>query len=135
MQKLSREAALAKSKSKDQLIPWDVADYLRTPHEMALYLEATFDEFGNEARAVIRALGGIARAQGMTSVARRSGLGRESLYKALSGEGNPSFNTVLRVLDALGLRLTAVVREPAPAVKRATGARAVRKRPVRKRGK
>lgn len=135
MQKLSREAALAKSKSKDQLIPWDVADHLRTPYEMALYLEATFDEFGNDARAVIRALGGIARAQGMTSVARRSGLGRESLYKALSGEGNPSFDTVLRVLDALGLRLTAVVREPASAAKRATGARAVRKRPVRKRGK
>lgn len=114
---------------------YDVADYLTSPYEMALYLEATFDEFGNDARAVIRALGGIARAQGMTSVARRSGLGRESLYKALSGEGNPSFDTVLRVLDALGLRLTAVVREPASAVARAPGARAVRKRPAKKRGK
>jgi probable addiction module antidote protein len=123
------------SKSKIKLIPWDVADHLRTPYEMALYLEATFDEFGHEGRAIIRALGDIARAQGMTSVARRSGLGRESLYKALSGEGNPSFDTVLRVLDALGLRLTAVVREPAPAVTRAPGARAARKRPARKRRK
>ncbi len=133
MQKLSREAALLISKSKIKLIPWDVADYLKTPYEMALYLEATFEEFGHDGRALIGALGDIARAQGMTSVARRSGLGRESLYKALSGEGNPSFDTVLRVMDALGLRLTAVVREPAPAVTRAPGARAVRKRPARKR--
>lgn len=135
MQKLSREAALAISKSKGKLIRWDVADHLRTPYEMSLYLEATFEEFGHDGPAIVRALGGIARAQGMTAVARRTRLGRESLYKALSGEGNPSFDTVLRVLDALGLRLTAVVREPAAAVTRAPGARAVRKRPVRKRGK
>src|SRR5512133_3526393 len=113
VQKLSREAALLISKSKIKLIRWDVAEHLRTPYEMALYLEATFEEFGHEGRAIIRALGDIARAQGMTSVARRSGLGRESLYKALSGEGNPSFDTVLRVLDARGLRLTAVARQPA----------------------
>jgi probable addiction module antidote protein len=112
VQKLSREAAILISKSKGKLIPWDVADYLTSPHEMALYLEATVEEFGHDGRAIIRALGDIARAQGMTGVAKRSGLGRESLYKALSGEGNPSFDTVLRVLDALGLRLTVQVNEP-----------------------
>lgn len=90
---------------------------------MALHLEATFDEFGNDSRAVIRAIGDIARAKGMTSVARRSGLGRESLYKALSGEGNPSFDTVLRVMSALDLRLTATTDEPARARPRRAAAR------------
>lgn len=93
---------------KQTIKPFDVADHLRTPREMAKYLEATFDEFGHDSRAVIRALGAIARAQGMTTVARRSRLGRESLYRALSGDGNPSFDTVMRVVEALGLRLTAV---------------------------
>ena len=131
----SREVSPTASKSRHKLLRYDVADYLKSPYEMALYLEATFDEFGNDARAVIRALGGIGRAQGMTSVAGRSGLGRESLYMALSGEGNRSFDTVLRVLDALGLRLTAVVREPAPGDAPAPKTRAVRERPLRKRGK
>ncbi|MBM3908714.1 MAG: putative addiction module antidote protein [Gemmatimonadetes bacterium] len=102
---------------------WDVADYLTSPTEMALYFEATFEEFGYDGRALIRALGDIARAQGMTGVAKRSGLGRESLYKALSGDGNPSFDTVLRVLDALGLQLTVKVSQPAR-----------KRRPTRRRG-
>ncbi|MBM3909060.1 MAG: putative addiction module antidote protein, partial [Gemmatimonadetes bacterium] len=88
---------------KHKITKFDTGDHLRNPREMALYLEATFDEFGHDSRAVIRALGAIARAQGMTAVARRSKLGRESLYKALSGEGNPSFDTILRVVEALGL--------------------------------
>ncbi len=129
MQKPSHEAALSKSNARIKLIRWDVADHLKTPYDMALYLEATFEEFGHDGRAILRALGGIARAQGMTTVARRSGLGRESLYKALSGEGNPSFDTVLRVMDTLGLQLTVKVQE------RASSLGAVRQGPPRRRRK
>jgi probable addiction module antidote protein len=86
---------------------FDVAEYLRTPEDMAAYLEATLDEAGDEPAPVIRALGNIARAKGMTQVARRSGLGRESLYKALSGQSRPSFDTILKVIAALDLRLHA----------------------------
>lgn len=91
---------------------FDAADHLRTPDEMAAYLDATFEEFGDDARAVVRALGAIARAQGMTRVARKAGLGRESLYKALSGDGNPGFDTVLRVIRALDLKLLAATDVP-----------------------
>jgi len=95
---------------------FDVAEYLRTPEEMAAYLEATLDESGDEPAAIIRALGNIARAKGMTQVARRSGLGRESLYKALSGDSRPSFDTILKVIAALDLRLhaKAAARRQAP---------------------
>jgi len=92
---------------------FDAADYLRTPEDMAAYLEATFEEFGEDARAVIRALGAIARARGMTYLSRRTGLGRESLYKALSGDCSPSFDTVLRVIRALDLRLLVAAEAPA----------------------
>ncbi len=91
---------------------FDAADFLRTPADMAAYLEATFAESGDDPRAVVRALGTIARAKGMTSIARRAGLGRESLYKALSGERSPSFDTVLRVIAALDLRLLATAEMP-----------------------
>jgi probable addiction module antidote protein len=108
---------------KIRLIPYDVVDYLKTPQQMALYLGATVEEFGHDTRAILQSIGDIARAQGMTAVARRSGLGRESLYKALAGDGNPSFDTVLRVLDALGLRLTVAVDDD-PAIKKAQRANA-----------
>lgn len=90
--------------------PFDVAEHLRTPEEMAAYLQATIDEAGNDAAFIARALGDIARARGMTQIARETGLSRESLYKALSGERNPDFSTILKVIAALGLRLQA---EPA----------------------
>ncbi len=86
---------------------YDTAEHLRTPEEMALYLEACLEEADGDAAFIARALGNIARARGMTQVARDAGLSRESLYKALSGERSPEFDTILRVIDALGLELHA----------------------------
>ena len=90
-----------------KLKKWDSAEHLKTEEDMALYLEACLDEAGDDAAFIVKALGNIARAKGMTQLARETGLGRESLYKALSGEGNPSFATILKVTSALGLRLHA----------------------------
>ena len=92
---------------------YDVAEHLRTPEEMAAYLEACIEEADGDAAFIAKALGDIARAQGMTQVARDSGLSRESLYKALSGERSPSFDTILKVVSALGLKLSASVRSEA----------------------
>ena len=92
---------------------YDVAEHLRTPQEMAAYLEACIEEADGDAAFIAKALGDIARAQGMTQVARDSGLSRESLYKALSGERSPSFHTILKVVTALGLKLSASVRNDA----------------------
>ncbi|MBL8125746.1 MAG: putative addiction module antidote protein [Pyrinomonadaceae bacterium] len=89
---------------------YDVAEYLRTPEEMAAYLEACLEEANGDAAFVAKALGNIARAKGMTEIARDTGLSRESLYKALSGERSPSFDTVLKVIGALGIKIHA---EPA----------------------
>ena len=86
---------------------YDVAEHLRTPEEMAAYLEACLEEASGDAAFIAKALGDIARAKGMAQVARDSGLSRESLYKALSGGRSPSFSTVLKVVRALGLRLHA----------------------------
>jgi probable addiction module antidote protein len=74
---------------------WDSAEHLRTAEDMALYLEACIEEAGDD----------VARAHGMTQLSKETGLGRESLYKALSGEANPSFDTILKVAKALGLQL------------------------------
>ena len=93
--------------SKTVTSPYDVAEHLRTPEEMAAYLEACMDESDGDAAFVAKALGDIARARGMARVARDAGLSRESLYKALSGERNPTFDTVLRVIGALGLKFRA----------------------------
>ncbi len=89
---------------------YDVAEHLRTPEERAAYLEACLEEADGDAAFIANALGNIARAKGMSQVASEAGLSRESLYKALSGERNPSFGTILKVIAALGLRLHA---EPA----------------------
>src|SRR5215210_2341307 len=86
---------------------YDVAEHLRTPEEMAAYLEACLEEADGDAAFVAKALGDIARAKGMAQVARDAGLSRESLYKALSGERSPGFDTVLKVIRALGLKLHA----------------------------
>jgi probable addiction module antidote protein len=88
---------------------YDVAEHLRTPEEMAAYLEVCFEEANGDATFIAKALGDIARAKGMTQVARDAGLSRESLYKALSGERSPGFDTILKVMDALGLKLHAEV--------------------------
>jgi probable addiction module antidote protein len=84
---------------------WDPAEYLRNEKAIVAYLEAALDD--GDPGLVAAALGDIARVRGMSKVARKAGLGRESLYKALSAEGNPEFATVLRVVEALGLRLHA----------------------------
>ena len=87
--------------------PYDVAEHLRTPEDMAAYLEASIEEADGDAAFVARALGDMARAKGMSQVASDAGLSRESLCKALSGDRNPGLDTVLKVVDALGLRLRA----------------------------
>ena len=93
--------------------PYDVAEFLETPEEMAAYLEACIQEADGDAAFVAKALGDIARAKGMTQVAREAGLSRESLYKALSGDRSPSFDTILKVISALDLQLSASVKEGA----------------------
>jgi probable addiction module antidote protein len=90
---------------KTKTLPYDVAEHLRTPEEMQAYLDACIEEAPNDAAFIAKALGDIARAKGMSQVARDSGLSRESLYKALSGERSPDFDTILRVMNALGVRL------------------------------
>lgn len=89
--------------TKTKTRPWDAADFLESEEEIVAYLEAAFED--GDPQLIAAALGDIARTRGMTKVASKSGLGRESLYKALSPEGNPGFATVLKVVQALGLRL------------------------------
>src|SRR2546428_13149537 len=99
--------ATASKTKKTRTTPYDVAEPLRTPEEMAAYLDAWLDEAPDDAAGIAKALGDIARAKGMSQVAKDAGLSRESLYKALSETGNPSFATVLKVARALGVRLHA----------------------------
>ena len=96
-----------KKAEKTKTMPYDVAAQLRTPGEMAAYLDAWLEEAPDDAAGIARALGDIARAKGMTQVAKDAGLSRESLYRALSADGNPSFATILKVARALGLKLHA----------------------------
>ena len=96
---------------KTKTTRYDVAEHLRTLEEMAAYLEACLDKAEGDAAFIAKALGDIARARGMTQVARDTGLSRESLYKALSGERSPDFDTILKVVNALGLRLHAEAAE------------------------
>jgi probable addiction module antidote protein len=93
---------------REKVTEWDPAEYLDDERKMALYLEAALEE--NDSALISAALGDIARAKGMTQIAKETGLGRESLYKALSADGNPNLSTVLRVMEALGLQLSAVPR-------------------------
>src|SRR5574337_497241 len=98
---------MTKASAKTKTVPYDVAEQLRTPEEMAAYLDAWLAEAPDDAAGIARALGDIARAKGMSQVARDAGLSRESLYKALSGERSPGFDTILKVIGALGLKLHA----------------------------
>lgn len=99
--------------AKTKTTRFDVAEHLRTPEEMAAYLEACMEEAQGDTAFIARALGTITRAKGMSQVARDAGLSRESLYKALSGERNPSFDTILKVVHASGIKFHA---EPATKV-------------------
>lgn len=89
-----------------ELRKWDIQEHLKTEEDMALYLQACIEEAGDDAAFIAAALGDIVRARSMSELAKETGLGRESLYKALSGEDNPSFGTILKVTRALGLKLT-----------------------------
>jgi probable addiction module antidote protein len=93
---------------------YDVAEFLETPEEMAAYLDACIEMADGDASFIAKALGDIARAKGMAQIARETGLSRESLYKALSGDRSPNFDTVLKVASALGIKLRA---SPIEAVK------------------
>ena len=90
---------------------WDAVDHLRTDADMALYLDACFDEDPGDGSLIRAALGDIARARGMSQLARDTGMAREGLYKALSADGNPEFATVMKVVRALGLRLHAEAKD------------------------
>lgn len=89
-------------KTKVKTIPWDATESLKTDEDMAAYLEAAIED--GDPAVISAAVGDIARAKGMSQIARETGLGRESLYKALSPGGNPEFATILKVVRALGLR-------------------------------
>ena len=91
--------------AKTKTVHWDPAEHLETEADMAAYLEAALEE--GDPALVAAALGDIARAKGMSQVARDAGLSRESLYKALSGDRAPTFDTILKVINALGLKLHA----------------------------
>ncbi|MEN6368657.1 MAG: addiction module antidote protein [Thermotogota bacterium] len=82
---------------------WDPARYLESVEDIVAYLDAALEE--DDPALLSAALGDVARAKGMSEIARLTGLGRESLYKALSTEGNPEFGTILKVVRALGLKL------------------------------
>ena len=91
----------------EQLTRFDTVDYLKSPEEMAAYLDACFEQDPGDGSLIRAALNDIARAQGMSQLSRDTGLGRESLYKALGSSGNPQFATVIKVMKALGLNLHA----------------------------
>ena len=98
--------------SQLKLQKWDSAVHFKYEADMALYLEACLAEAGDDAGFIAKALGNIARAKGMSQLALDTGMGRESLYKALSGQGNPSFATILKVISALGIQLHAQSANP-----------------------
>ncbi|VGO08494.1 FIG045511: hypothetical antitoxin (to FIG022160: hypothetical toxin) [plant metagenome] len=95
-----------------KLRAWNSAEHLETEEDRLQYLQACIDEAGDDAAFIAKALGIIARSRGMTQLSQDTGLGRESLYKALSGNGNPSFATILKVTRALGMRLQAQALDP-----------------------
>ncbi|MEO5373370.1 MAG: putative addiction module antidote protein [Alphaproteobacteria bacterium] len=90
--------------------PWDPVTHLRTPEDIVAYLDAAFED--GDPAVVSAALGDVARARGMSDIARATGLGRASLYKALSPDGHPELATILKIVRALGLRLTTAPETP-----------------------
>jgi probable addiction module antidote protein len=97
------------ARKKEKFSRYDVVDYLKSEEDIAAYLDACIEEAGDDAAYIAAALGDIARARGMAQLAKDTGISREGLYKALSAEGNPSLATVLKVVKALGLKLTTKV--------------------------
>jgi probable addiction module antidote protein len=95
-----------KRRTKEAFSRWDAADYLKSEDDIAAYLQACIEEAPDDPALVAAALGDVARARGMVRLAKETGLTREGLYKALSKDGNPNFGTVLKVLHALGIKIT-----------------------------
>jgi len=93
------------SKKTETFTPYDSADYLTGIEDVAAYLEAAIDEAGDDPAFIAQALGTIARSGNVSELARRVGMSREGLYKALAADGNPSFATIMKVASALGLRM------------------------------
>ena len=93
------------TKTTETFSPYDSADYLVDVETAAAYLEAALDEAGDDSAGIAQALGTIARSGNLSELARRIGMSREGLYKALSADGNPSFATIMKVARALGLKL------------------------------
>lgn len=91
----------------EKFSPYDTADYLRTAEDRALYLDACIEEDPGDGSLIRTGLGSIARAKGMSQLARDTGISREGLYRALSADGNPEFSTVMKVIRALGMKLHA----------------------------
>ena len=85
--------------------PWDSAELLATPEDIAAYIEAAFED--GDPSVITHALGVVARAKGMSQLARECGLSREALYKALMPDGDPKLSTLFSVLKALGMKITA----------------------------
>ena len=98
-------------KAKLKTTIWDSADYLKTDRDIAEYLDAALED--GDAALIAHALGVVARSRGMAAIAAKTGLGRESLYKALSSGGNPELATFLKVIKALGLKLRVATPTPA----------------------
>ena len=98
---------------REKFTRFDASEFLKSEEDMALYLDAVIEESNGDPRMIAVALGDIAKARGMTQVAKETGLARENLYKALSGDGNPEFATVMKVIAALGIKLHAAPAMPA----------------------
>lgn len=101
-----RSAKPVRAAPKETLSRWDAAHHLKTKAQVAAYLDAYMEEAGDDAALLAAALGNIGRARGMAQLAKDTGLTREGLYKSLAADGNPSFDTILKVMKAMGLRLT-----------------------------
>jgi len=101
--------------AKVNVSPFDAADYIETPEDVALFLEAAFDEAAedNDPGYIAHALGVVARSKGMSKIAEQTGRSREQLYRSLSAEGNPTLATIMEVLRSLGVRLAVRPLEPA----------------------
>ena|SRR5665213_3127871 len=97
---------MATRKKKMTFRPFDAAEHLRTPEEIALFLAVAIEEAAGDLAVITDALNTVARARNMSELARQTGISREGLYKALSPDGNPSFDLVRRIVEAFGLRLT-----------------------------
>jgi len=90
---------------------WDMADHINTKEDVVAYLEAALEE--NDTAFLLSVIGDIARSKGMAQIAKELNLARESLYRSLAQDGNPSFNTVAKVLDNLGYQLSIKQKIPA----------------------